>query len=165
MSNQRRKLNQLVMERLVVSKTYPVTNSSTRMNGINPIPLASLLATSPTTAKIYPSQWSDFPLIHSRHFAYIRMTHYLSRLTMLLSQRSPEQVSRICINPVDYFLQVTPTKLATSSNQVASRQLVMPTSSCSPRPMISCRSPSRQTSAAISLTLLSMMRMTGYSPN
>ena len=150
------------MDRPVDWKIYPATSSSTKMNGSNLTPLALHLVTSPTTAKIYTSRWSGFPLIHFPHFAYIPMTHYLSRLTALLSQRLLEQALTICTSLAVCFLRVTPTKLATGSSQVASGRLVMRISTCILRPTTSCRSPSRQMSAATLLTLLLMVKTTGY---
>ena len=56
----RRTLSQLIVERRGVFKIYPAMSFFTQMNGKILTLLASRPATSPTTAKIFTSRWSDF---------------------------------------------------------------------------------------------------------
>ena len=57
---QRQTLSPLIVKRREVFKICPATSFFTKMNGKNLTLLVSRPATSPTTAKIFTSRWSDF---------------------------------------------------------------------------------------------------------
>ena len=143
-------------------KTYLVLTSSTKVNGPNRTPTASLRASPPITPKICSSPWSGCRPTRSPSGASVQAPRYLSRSTTRSYRSCRQNHSATSKRPAGSSSWTTPTSQDIRPCQDVSTRRASLCSSFIQLPAISCHWPFRQSPGMISSTRQWTNRKTGF---